>query len=195
MKPVSLALALALASAAPATASGGGEADTGLGDLFWPAVNLAILLAALVHFGRRPIREFFAARHLRIREDLDSAARTLADAEARYSEWQRKLVELDADMARIRERARERAESEREHVLAAADAAAERIRADARIAVEQEVRRAREELRREAAELALALATLKLRARISAADHDRLADEFIETIERGGSDAAQRPGP
>jgi F-type H+-transporting ATPase subunit b len=178
---------LALASAAPAAASEGGSG--GLGDLAWPALNLVILIAALVYFGRRPIQDFFASRQDRIRDDLDAAASALAEAEARHTDWQRKLVELDAEMARIREQARERAEAERRHILADASAAAERIRNDARAAVDQELRRAREELRREAAELALEIAAETLRARVTDADRSRLVDEFIGTIERGGREA------
>ena len=186
MKRAATALALALAPVAPAAASEGG----GLGDLAWPALNLAILLAALVYFGRRPIQAFFAARQGRIRDDLDAAAKALAEAEARHTEWQRKLTRLDAEMARIRELARERAEAERKHILAEASATAERIRKDARAAVDQELRRGREELRREAAELALELAAETLRARVSDADRSRLVDDFIETVERGDRGAA-----
>ena len=169
--------------ASPAAAAGG-EGGGGLGDLAWPALNFAILVAVLIYFGRQPIRDFFAARQGRIRTDLDAAARALSEAESRHAEWQRKLVELDADTARIREQARQRAESEREHILADASAAADRIRNDARAAVDQELRRAREELRREAAELAIEIAGQTLRARVTDADRSRLVDEFIATIER-----------
>ena len=192
MKRAALAILLALAPLVPAAASEGGGG--GLGDLVWPAVNLLILLAALVYFGRRPIQDFFAARQDRIRDDLDAAASALAEAEARQTEWQRKLVRLDAEMARIREQARERAEAERKHILADASAAAERIRKDARSAVDQELRRAREELRREAAELALEIAAETLRARVNDADRSRLVDDFIETIERSGRAAAPSQG-
>jgi F-type H+-transporting ATPase subunit b len=184
---------LALAASAPAAASGG-EGGDWLGDLFWPALNLALLLGALVYFGRRPIQELFAARQGRIRGELDGAARALADAESRYADWQRKLAALDAEMVRIREQARQRAESEREHILADASAAAERIRADASAAVDQELRRAREDLRREAAELAIEIAAETLRTRVTDADRSRLVDEFIETIERSGANGSPRRG-
>jgi F-type H+-transporting ATPase subunit b len=191
VKRAALVLCLLLAPVVPAGASEGGG---GLGDLFWPALNLVILIAALVYFGRRPILDFFANRQDRIRDDLDAAASALAEAEARHTEWQRKLTRLDAEMARIREQARERAEAERKHILADASAAAERIRRDARSTVDQELRRAREELRREAAELALELAAETLRARVSDADRSRLVDDFIETIERSDRGAAPGPG-
>jgi len=95
-------------------------------------------------------------------------------------------------MARIRADARDRAEAERNHILADAASAAERIRNDARSAVDQELRRAREDLRREAAELAVELAAEALRSRVTDADRSRLVDEFIQTIERSGDAAPGR---
>jgi F-type H+-transporting ATPase subunit b len=191
VKQVALVLLL-LAAALPATASEG--TGGGLADLVWPVANLLILIAALVYFGRQPIRAFFATRQDRIRGDLDAAAAALTEAEARHTEWQRKLTRLDAEMARIREQARERAEAERKHILADASASAERIRRDARTAVDQELRRAREELRREAAELAVELAAEMLRARVNEADRGRLVDDFIDTIERSGREGAPGHG-
>ncbi len=191
MKRSIFVLLLLLAPVLPAAAS---ETGGGLGDLFWPALNVAILIVALVYFGRRPIQDFFSARQDRIRDELDAAASALAQAEARHTEWQRKLAQLDAEMARIRTQARERAEAERKHILADASAAAERIRKDARSAADQELRRAREELRREAAELALELAAETLRARVNDSDRSRLVDDFIETIERSDREAAAGRG-
>ena len=184
------ALLIALGSAAPALAAEG-HGGGGLADLFWPFLNFALLIGVLVYFARQPIRDFFASRHGRIRGELDAAAQALAVAAARHAEWQRRLVDLDAEMARIRADARERAEAERGHILADAAAAAERIRNDARSAVDQELRRAREDLRREAAELAVELAAEALRSRVTDADRSRLVDEFIQTIERG---AGASPG-
>jgi F-type H+-transporting ATPase subunit b len=186
------ALLGALGSAAAAHAAGGEHGGGGLGELVWPVVNLAILIAALVYFARAPIRAFFASRQGRIREDLDSASRALSDAEARHAEWQRRLVELDGELSRIRAQARERAEAERRHILADANAAAERIRGDARAAVDQELARAREELRHEAARLAVEVAAEALRTQVTDADRARLVDEFIAGIESSPRGAATR---
>ena len=194
MKRRSLAALMLVAWATSAHASGG-EHGGGLGDLIWPVVNLALLIAALLYFARTPIRNYFASRQGRIRDDLDSAAKALAEAEAHHAEWQRRLVELDADLARIRNQARERAEAERRHILADATAAAGRIRSDARLAVDQELMRAREDLRQETARLAIEVAAEALRTQVTDADRGRLVDEFVTGIERSASGpAASAPG-
>jgi F0F1-type ATP synthase membrane subunit b/b' len=56
-----------------------------------------------------------------------------------------------------------------------------------------ELRRAREELREEATQLALKLATERLEREVTDADRDRLLDEFIDRIDETQSfDSATR---
>ena len=169
----------------PAVASAEAGESRVLEHLVYPALNLAILLAVLFYFGRKPIRSFFVERRGQIRKELERAAKMKAEAEDRYAQWQRRLMDLDAELESIRAAARERAEIERDRILTEAEAAAERVRADAHAAVEQELRRAREQLRREAGDLAIELAAQRLREQITPADHDRLLDEFVTRIERG----------
>ena len=189
-----LRLVTALASllcALPAQASEG--SDGGLSDLLWPAVNLAILIAVLVHFARKPIGDYFADRRSGIQDELKGAAGELADAEATYAKWQRRLIDLEAELEEIRATSSQRAEAERDKILSNARASAERIRRDASVAVEMELRRARETLREEATQLALELATERLEREVTDADRDRLLDEFIDRIDETQSfDSATR---
>jgi F-type H+-transporting ATPase subunit b len=181
----------ALLCALPAQASEG--SDGSLSDLLWPVVNLAILVAVLVHFARKPIRDYFASRRSGIQDELKGAADQLSDAEATYAKWQRQLIDLEAELEEIRATSSQRAEAEREKILSDARASAERIRRDASVAVEMELRRAREELREEATQLALKLATERLEREVTDADRDRLLDEFIDRIDETQSfDSATR---
>ena len=165
--------------AAPALASEGEG-----GGLFYPILNFVLLIAVLVYFAGKPIREFFKGRRAAIQDDLQSAAEFRREAEARYAKWQRKLVDLEGELEQIRATSRERAEAEREKIVADANATAERVRSEAVAAIEQELRRAREVLSEEAANLAVELAAELLREHVTEADRDRLVTEFIERIER-----------
>lgn len=176
-------LALWLLTAGPVQASE--DASGGLSDLLWSSFNLAILLGVLIYFGRRPIQAFFANRRQEIQRELKDSANQLAEAEATYAEWQRRLIGLESELEEIRTISRQRAESERERILSDARASADRIRRDATSAVEQELRRAREELRDEAAQLALELAARRLEREVGDVDRDRLVDEFIDRVESG----------
>jgi len=154
------------------------------GGLLYPTINFVLLLAVLVYFARKPIQTFFADRRTAIRKDLDEAAALERRARENYAQWQRRLVDLERELAKIRTSAQERAEAERASLLADARAAAERIRADAANAVEHELRRARAGLREEASQLAIELAAGILREKVTAQDRDRLIDEFIERVAR-----------
>ncbi len=165
--------------AAPASAAGG-EGPS----LLWTTVNFLILVGALFYFARKPVLEFFAERRAGIRADLDQAATLKKDAEERYAKWQRKLADLEQELGEIRATSRQRAEEERDAILADARASAERIQRDATAAIEQETRRAQQELRDEASTLSIELASGILKQQVGDADRDRLMDEFIGRIEQ-----------
>ncbi len=178
-----LLAALLLLLAAPALAAGGGEEHGSLIDLLYPMINLVILLAVLVYFARKPVQAFFEERRSGIRGELDDAAQLKKDAEENFSKWQRRLADLERELEEIRTTARERAETEREHILAAAQESAARVRRDATTAIEREVRRAHDRLRDEASDLAVELAAGMLREQVGPADRERLLDEFITRVE------------
>ena len=177
-------LIVALAAAGPALAAGGAEHDI-MRDLVHPALNLLLLLAVIIYFARKPIKAFFGERRTQIQDELRRAAELKTEAESRYTDWQRRLTDLDTELETIRATARERAEAERERIVADAEAAAERTRRDAHAAVEQELRRARERLREEASQLAIEIAAERLEEQLTDDDRSRLLDEFVQRIERG----------
>jgi F-type H+-transporting ATPase subunit b len=167
----------------------------GLKSLLWPAVNLVILLAVLVYFARKPLRAYFDKRRSDIAGELQSSADELAAAESTYAKWQRRMIDLESELDEIRAQSRQRAEAERERIIQDAHATAERIQRDATAAVELELRRAREALREEAAQLAIELAGERLSREVTDADRDRLVDEFIDLIaSTPDSGASQREG-
>jgi F-type H+-transporting ATPase subunit b len=173
----------ALMAPAQALAESAGSAEGHSGTLVWHAVNLIVLLSVLVYFLRAPIRGFFATRRRDIEQNLERAAAVLREAEERLADWKGRMARLDAEVQELRRLAQERAEAERRRILADAEAAAARIRRDGAAAVEQEERRARDALRKEAADLAMELAGELLRQQMTDADRARLAEEFIERME------------
>jgi F-type H+-transporting ATPase subunit b len=169
-----------LSIAVPAYAAD--QAADGLQSYVWPALNLAILLAILVYFARKPLQAFFDKRRSDIAGELQSSADELATAESTYAKWQRRMIDLEGELDEIRATSRQRAEAERERIIEDARATAERIQRDATSAIELELRRAREILREEATQLAIELAGERLSREVTEADRDRLIDEFIGRI-------------
>jgi F-type H+-transporting ATPase subunit b len=174
--------------ALPAFAAGGGEGP-GAKELMWQAVNLILLLGVLVAVGRKPMGAYFAERRAQIQGDIKNADQLLADSKKQFSEWQGKIVELEREMETIREETRQRAQDERQQIVAAAHDSADRIKADAVAAIDQELRRAHVELREEAANLAVDLAAKMIAEQVDDRDRDRLLDEFITRVEPNGTAA------
>jgi F-type H+-transporting ATPase subunit b len=191
VRKLAFALLLALSPLAGFAASeehgdGHGEAH---GDhtkeLIFEWVNLLILGGALVYFARKPIQQYLADRRDTIAKNIASSEQLLRDAEAKLAEWNAKAARLDADVVEIIESTRKGAETEKAAILADAEATAARIRQSASGVVERELRAARESLRKEAAELAVTIASSILREQTNDADRNRLVDEFIAKIESG----------
>ena len=182
-----ITLLVMCAGSGVALAAGGEHAsdDHAVRDTLFQALNLGLLLAVLVYFGRKPIGDFFGERREGIAGELAEAADLLSQAEQRNAELQRRLIDLGSEVDGIREDAGRRAEEEAERILADARNTAERIRRDAQAAVAQELRRAQAALRDEAADLAMEIAARKLTEQVGDADRDRLVDEFITRIEPG----------
>ena len=163
-----------------ALAASGGEQPS----LFWSWVNFLALVAIIVFVGGKQLRAFLGDRRYGIEKDLDSAAEVLSKAENQLAQWKERVARLDQECDEIKQSTKRRAEAEREAILAEARAAAERIRNDAGAAVEQEVSRARQELKDEAAQLATQLAAEQLRQHVQASDQERLVDDFITRVGR-----------
>ncbi|MBW2274025.1 MAG: F0F1 ATP synthase subunit B [Deltaproteobacteria bacterium] len=178
---------LSLLCGHPAWAAGDAAHGPTTMELVWQAVNLVTVLAVIIYLARKPVAAFFSDRRTGIKSDIDGAAELLQQAETQYTEWQRKLIDLTGEMDEIREGARQRAEDERDQILAEARDTADRIRRDAVAAVDQELRRARAELRQEAADLAVDFADKLLQESVNDGDRDRLLDEFITRVEPGTS--------
>ncbi len=176
--------------AGSALAEGGSHAASS-STFVWQAINLLLVLAVLFYVARKPVAQFFSGRREGISDELDSAAELLRLAELRNSELQRRLADLASEVEEIHETTRRRTEEEGEHTLAEARRLAERIQADAAAAIDQELERARRELRSEAAELALELASEILSERVGDGDRERLLDEFITRVESGEQPAGR----
>ena len=176
----------------PALARASEEAGGHESKLFWHAINLALALGVIGYFARTPIRTYMAERRQNIEAGIEAARRQLAEAERQLAASDERMTTLDHELEEIRRSVRAQAESERERLLADARVLAERIRRDAQAAVAQESRRAREELRNEAAEMAVRLAGELLKRQVTDSDRARLVDEFVEQVESSPPATATR---
>jgi F-type H+-transporting ATPase subunit b len=159
--------------------------------LLW--VNFAILVGGLTYLFRKYGSPFLATRLEKISQDIVEAARVRKDAEARSAEVDRRLANLQSDLAALRVESQKELEAQRRH--ATERSAAELVKIQAR--AEQEItaagKLARLELKRYSAELALALAGQKIQARMTPDTQDALVRGFVKDLDRPESSALTNP--
>ena len=155
--------------------------------LLW--VNFAILVGGLTYLFRKYGSPFLATRSEKISQDIVEAARVRKDAEARSAEVDRRLANLQSDLAALRVESQKELEAQRRH--ATERSAAELVKIQAR--AEQEIaaagKLARLELKRYSAELALALAAQKIQARMTPDTQDALVRGFVKDLDQPESRA------
>jgi len=152
-----------------------------LGALF---INTALLFFLLGRFGRPAVSAGLKARKEHLAGDIERASAMKREAEQQLAEYEGRLSEMAAEMARIKGELREQAERERGHVLAEAKARAREIADEARHAVAQELADARQQAVERAVASAVQLAQKELVAHLTADDQGRLAQDLFVGLDR-----------
>jgi len=145
-------------------------------------VNLLILVGLLFYFLRRPIMEAFRGRQASIRRELMHAEEERAAAEARLQDVESRLARLDVEVGAIKANAQKEAAEERVRVERATEAEIRKIREQARREIESASKAARAELRTYTAEQSVKLAEEMIRRDIRPEDDAHLAREYVEEL-------------
>jgi F-type H+-transporting ATPase subunit b len=149
--------------------------------------NFALLAIILIKFGGPPVNRALEARHQQIKSDLASAAEARAAAQGRFEHQEKRLAALESEIAGIVSHIKQEAEAEKARLIALAEERAKRIREESEFVIEQQVKQAEEDLRREVAASAVALAEQIVRSQMQASDQQRLVDTFVGDIAGNGA--------
>jgi F-type H+-transporting ATPase subunit b len=147
------------------------------------ALNSIILYFLLIRFAKKPIAEALKNRKATLLRGMEEAAKMKKDAEASLAEYQDKLANIDREIERVRSEMREAGERERVRILAEAREKRERMEREARVLIEQELKGARELLLRETVRGALRSAETMLIQKVTAADQQRLAEDYLGNVQ------------
>jgi F-type H+-transporting ATPase subunit b len=161
-----------------------GHADSGalLKDFLYRCFNFAVTFGLLAYFVTKPLRNGLAGRRQGIEKALTDAEQARTEAEARFVEYDRKLAKAAEEIATIHAEIRREGELESQKIVANAHEMAEKIKAEAKKSAANEVARARAELQREAAHMAVALAEDLLNKNFTPQDQDRLVNEYMQKV-------------
>ena len=157
------------------------QLDPGL--FIWTILTFLVLLGALAKFAWRPLLQALSAREETIRKSL-------ADAEKARQELERLNQESGAIIRQARVEAeaivgasRADAERLRGELREKARAEAEGIIKNAERQIQLETARALEQIRHEAADLSVAIASKIIQKNITKEDNERIIDEALKQIQ------------
>jgi F-type H+-transporting ATPase subunit b len=148
------------------------------------AINFVILLVVLHRFLYKPLLAAMNERSSAIKKSLDEAQAARAEAARQNEENAARLKAAYAEAAAIREQALKEAGEEQRKLLEAARAESQRMTDAAKAQLDADVRRAREDLRREVSELAVGIAEKLVRRSLRDDDHRRIVDDAIASLGR-----------
>lgn len=171
------------ADEAHADESHGGEAH---GESIWVTLarvgNFLLLAGGLFYFLRAPVAAHLASRGEQIRGDLATAARVKAEATQRLADIEQRLKALPAELELVKQRGAEEVAAEEARITQQAEVERQRLVAQARREIDQQMRTARQSLTAHAAALSIAVAREQLRTSLTESDQHRLADEFTNQV-------------
>ena len=152
--------------------------------IFWEIISFAILFFLLSKFAFPHILSTLDERERKIRETIEAAERQRAEAERRLAEYEAKMKAAHKEAEALLEQAKLRARQLLEENERRLTQEAERIRTSTAREIDQERRRALEDVRGYATELALRVAEKLVERSLTDADHKRLAEETLSAVAR-----------
>jgi F0F1-type ATP synthase membrane subunit b/b' len=186
-RAAAIALPLVLGAGAAFASEGGGHEAMPLDKILWEMGIKVLDVSIIAFFGfkylSKPITQAMASRSADVQHALDDAKAGQREAEARLAELKAKTAGLDREIEALRVQAAGDMERERAMLVQEGQAAAEHVAQHARETIRQEFVKARAELHRDAADLAVRLAEEHVRAAMSAEDQRRLAGGYLKEME------------
>ncbi|MFM7360895.1 MAG: F0F1 ATP synthase subunit B [Cyanobium sp.] len=163
-------------------ASHGGGFGLNLNPFETNIINLAIVIAGLIYFLRGFLGGILERRRSAILADLKEAEERLATATAAVAKAQQELTEAQSRAERIRADGQSRAQSIRLDNEKRTVEEMARLKQESASDLQSEASRVSDQLRREAARLAIEKALASLPGRLDAKAQARLIDQSIQSL-------------
>jgi F-type H+-transporting ATPase subunit b len=145
-------------------------------------VNFLLLAGALGYLIGKNSGPFFAGRSAGIRLAMDEALRQRQEADAKAADVDRRLANLEKDIAALRGQSEAEAQTESERTARQTEAEIAKIQAHAEQEIASAGKAARMALKRYSAELAMGLAEQKVRSRMTPDTEDALVQGFVRNL-------------
>ena len=145
-------------------------------------INLLLLFLLLKHFLFKPVQNILNARQAEIDKSYADAETAQTRAEELRDEYEKRISDAKAEAADIAKAASRKAQAHYDEVVGTAKADAARLREKAEAQIEQEKKKARNELKDEISGIAVDIASKVVEREIDEKDHEELISEFIKGV-------------
>lgn len=144
--------------------------------------NTLITFAIIKKFLFKPVRKMLAAREEEVQAMYGNAEKAQTEAEQMRSEYTQRLAKAKEEAAEIVGSATRRATVRSEEILKESSQQAAAMMKKAENTIEQERKKAMNELKDEVASLSVMIASKVVERDIKDADHERFIEEFIDKV-------------
>ena len=174
-------------STVPALYASGGDTGTKgwVSTDTFRVMNFAVLVIALVFVLRKPLSQALGSRIKGIKEQLEDLEARKNEAEKKLAEYDEKLAQLEKEADKIVEDYIKQGREAKARILKEAEAAAEKLKAQARRNIDHEFEQAKLKLQQEIFEKSLAKAEEIIKNKFSEEDQDRIVDDYLKKVVAG----------
>lgn len=144
--------------------------------------NTLITFLIIKKFLLKPVKKMLAAREEEVQGMYGAAEKTQAEAEQMRREYTERLAKAKEEAAEIVGSATRRATVRSEEILKESSQQAAAMMKKAENTIEQERKKAMNELKDEVASLSVMIASKVVERDVKEADHERFIEEFIDKV-------------
>ncbi len=178
-------LGLVLASTGAFAAGGAHGHDEGIPTrpILFASINLLLLLGMLLFFLRKPAKDFFASRSALIQKNLEQSQSLKQEAQLNFSEAQSRLNGIEEETRRLVAELKKDGELEKNRLIQEAQEQVKNLQQTGERILAQELRKAKEELKKETIALAAEMAETLVKQNLTPEDQRRLVSQYLGKME------------
>jgi F-type H+-transporting ATPase subunit b len=145
-------------------------------------MNFTVLAIVLVLLLRKPLAQGLNSRIQGIKEQLSDLEAKKQQAEQELTIYTEKIAQLDQEAEKIVAEYIRQGNEAKKRILQEAESAADKLQEQAKRSIENEFKRAKQQLQTEVIEQALAKAEENIKSKISDKDQEQLVDEYLAKV-------------
>ncbi len=151
-------------------------------DFMWRTLNFVVFAGILIKLVAKPAKQFFAGRSQEIAQSFEELEAKKAEAEAALKAAQARLAEVADEREQLIKQFIAEGEAEKKKIIEKAEMVAVRIKDMAALSIEQETKKAAQELKKEVAEKATQMAEALIKKEITPTDQSKLVEEYLHKV-------------